>query len=177
MKQTSKTALGGIVSALSVTLMLLTAVIPFMTYAIPLLAGALLILMVIEINKKWALVVYVAVSLLAVFVVPDKEAATFYVAFFGYYPIIKSSLEKHLPIVVEWIVKLVIFNAAVIGAYFVSVKILGIPFEDMQELGKYGIPIVLGLANLTFVMYDILLTKLVTLYIHKFRKTFKRIFK
>lgn len=177
MKQTSKTALGGIVSALSVTLMLLTAVIPFMTYAIPLLAGALLILMVIEINKKWAFFVYAAVSLLSVFVVPDKEAATFYIAFFGYYPIIKSSLEKHLPIVVEWLVKLVIFNAAVVGAYFVSVKLLGIPFEDMQELGKYGIPLVLALANFTFVMYDIMLTKLVTLYLCKFRKTFKKIFK
>lgn len=177
MKQTSKTALGGIISALSVTLMLLTAVIPFMTYAIPLLSGALLILMVIEINKKWAFFVYAAVSLLSVFVVPDKEAATFYIAFFGYYPIIKSSLEKHLPIVVEWLVKLAVFNAAVTGAYFVSVKLLGIPFEDMQELGKYGIPFVLALANFTFVMYDIMLTKLVTLYLRKFRKTFKRIFK
>ncbi len=177
MKQTSKTALGGIVSALSVTLMLLTAVIPFMSYAIPLLAGALLVLMVIEINKKWAFVVYAAVSLLSVFVVPDKEAATFYIAFFGYYPIIKSSLEKHLPVVAEWIVKFVIFNGAVIAAYFVSVKLLGIPFEDMHQLGKYGIPIVLALANITFIMYDILLTKLVTLYIHRFRKTFKRIFK
>ena len=89
MKQSSKTALGGVVSALSVTLMLMTAVIPFMTYALPLLAGALLILMVIEINKRWAFIVYVAVSLLAVLVVPDKEAAVFYIAFFGYYPIIK----------------------------------------------------------------------------------------
>lgn len=177
MKQSSKTALGGIVSALSVVLMLITAVLPFLSYALPLLAGALLILMVIEINKSWAFIVYAAVSLLAIFVVPDKEAATFYVAFFGYYPIIKSSLEKYLPRVLEWIVKLVIFNAAVLAAYWVTVKLLGIPFEDLQTLGKYGVPILLGLANFTFLMYDIMLTKLVTLYLIKFRKSFKKIFK
>lgn len=177
MKQSSKTALGGIVSALSVVLMLLTAIIPFMSYALPLVAGALLILMVIEINKRWAFIVYVAVSLLAIFVVPDKEAAVFYVAFFGYYPIIKSSLEKHLPRVIEWIVKFVIFNAAVLAAYFFTVKVLGIPFDDMGPLGQYGVPILLGLANFTFLMYDIMLTKLVTLYLYKFRKSFKRIFK
>ena len=75
MKQSSKTALGGIVSALSVTLMLMTGVIPFMTYALPLAAGSLLILVVIEINKRWAFVVYAAVSLMSIFVVTDKEAA------------------------------------------------------------------------------------------------------
>lgn len=177
MKQSSKTALGGIVSALSVVLMLMTAVIPFMSYALPLMAGALLILMVIEINKSWAFIVYVAVSLLAVFVVPDKEAAVFYVAFFGYYPIIKSTLEKHLPRVLEWVVKFFIFNAAVIAAYFFTVKVLGIPFDDMGEWGKYGVFALLAVANVTFLVYDIMLTKLVTLYLYKFRKSFKKIFK
>lgn len=177
MKQSSKTALGGIVSALSIVLMLMTAVIPFMSYALPLIAGALLILMVIEINKSWAFIVYVAVSLLSVLVVPDKEAATFYIAFFGYYPIIKSTLEKHLPNVVEWIVKLLIFNAATVAAYLFTVYVLGIPFDDMGEYGKYGVFALLGLANFVFVFYDILLTKLVTLYMIKFRKSFHKIFK
>lgn len=177
MKQSSKTALGGIVSALSIVLMLMTAVIPFMSYALPLIAGALLILMVIEINKSWAFIVYVAVSLLSVLVVPDKEAATFYIAFFGYYPIIKSTLEKHLPNVVEWIVKLLIFNVATVAAYLFTVYVLGIPFDDMGEYGKYGVFALLGLANFVFVFYDILLTKLITLYMIKFRKSFHKIFK
>lgn len=177
MKQSSKTALGGIVSALSVTLMLMTAVLPFMSYALPLVAGALLILMVIEINKSWAFIVYVSVSLLAVFVVPDKEAATFYVAFFGYYPIIKSSLEKHLPNVVEWLVKMLIFNAAVVAGYLFTVKVIGLPFDDMEEFGKYGMPVLLGMANLVFILYDIMLTKLVTLYMFRFRKSIRKIFK
>lgn len=177
MKHSSKTALGGIVSALSVTLMLLTAVIPFMTYALPLLAGALLILMVIEISKRWAFVVYVSVSLLAMLVVPDKEAALFYALFFGYYPIIKAPLEKYLPNVVEWIVKALIFNASAVSGYLVSTYVLGIPVDDMEIFGRYGLLILLVGANLVFVAYDIMLTKFITLYLAKFRKSFRKIFK
>ena len=177
MKQTSKTALGGIVSALSITLMMMTAVIPFMTYALPLAAGALLILMVIEINKRWALVVYAAVSLLSIFVVPDKEAAVFYVAFFGYYPIIKSALEKHLNIVIEWVVKFIIFNASTVAGYFFTTYVLGIPFDEIGEFGRYGMLIMLALANAVFIAYDVMLTRFITLYLKKFRRSFHKIFK
>ena len=177
MKQTSKTALGGIVSALSVTLMLLTGIIPFMTYALPLAAGALLILMVIEINKRWAFIVYAAVSLLGILVVPDKEAAVFYIAFFGYYPIIKSTLEKHLNIVVEWVVKMLIFNLSTVAGYFFTTYVLGVPFDETGEFGKYSLIILLVLANAVFIAYDIMLTRFITLYLRKFRKSFHKIFK
>lgn len=177
MKQSSKTALGGIVSALSVTLMMLTGVIPLMTYALPLAAGALLILMVIEINKQWAFIVYAAVSLLSVFVVPDKEASVFYIAFFGYYPIIKSTLEKNLNIVTEWVVKLLIFNSSTVAGYFFTTYVLGIPFDETGEFGKYSLIILLVLANAVFIAYDIMLTRFITLYLRKFRKSFHKIFK
>ncbi len=177
MKQSSKTALGGIVSALSVTLMMLTGVIPFMTYALPLAAGTLLILLVIEINKQWAFIVYAAASLLSIFVVPDREAAVFYIAFFGYYPIIKSTLEKHLNIVLEWVVKLIIFNVSTVAGYFFTTYVLGIPFDETGEFGKYSLIILLALANAVFIAYDIMLTRFITLYLKKFRKSFHKIFK
>lgn len=53
-RNSSKTALGGIVAALSVTMMFLTAVIPTLTYALPAAAGILLMIVVIEIDKRWA---------------------------------------------------------------------------------------------------------------------------
>ena len=177
MKQSSKTALGGIISALSVMLMLLTAVLPFMTYALPLLAGTLLIVMVIEIGKGWAAAVYAAVSLLAIFVVPDKEAAVFYIAFFGYYPIIKSTLEKRLPRVVEWVVKLLIFNAACVVGWLLTVYVFRIPFDELPGLGRWSLVVLLGMGNVVFFVYDVMLTKVVTLYLYRLRKQFRRIFK
>ena len=135
MKQSSQTAFGGILTALSVVLMFLTGIIPFLTFALPALAGALLILIVMEIGPKWALCVYAAVSILSLLVVADKEAAMMYAAFFGYYPVIKSFLESKLPRVVEWIVKFLIFNAAMVLAYVIIIFVFGMPLDEMEEFG------------------------------------------
>lgn len=138
MKQSSKTAFGGILTALSVVLMFLTGVIPFLTFALPALAGALLILIVMEIGSKWALCVYAAVSILSLLVVADKEAAMMYAAFFGYYPVIKSFLESKLPRVFEWIVKFLIFNAAMVLAYLVIILCSGCLWMRWRSLA--GMP-------------------------------------
>ena len=60
MKQTVRVAFCGIVTALSVVIMLLSAVIPIATYALPALAGMLGIMLVIEVGIGWALPAYVA---------------------------------------------------------------------------------------------------------------------
>ena len=52
MRNSAKTAMGGMIAALSLTIMLLTAVVPYLQYALPAMSGARLVLMVIEINKK-----------------------------------------------------------------------------------------------------------------------------
>ena len=47
----------------------------------------------------------------------------------------------------------------------------------MDLFGKYGILILLVVANAVFVAYDIMLTKFIMLYLNKFRKSFRKIFK
>ena len=168
MKQSSKTAFGGILTALSVVLMFLTGVIPFLTFALPALAGALLILIVMEIGSKWALCVYAAVSILSLLM---------YAAFFGYYPVIKSFLESKLPRVFEWIVKFLIFNAAMVLAYLVIIFVFGMPLDEMEEFGRYAVPILLGMGNVVFFVYDIALTRVIGAYLHRWRKSFHRLFK
>ena len=172
-----KVALGGVVSALSVVLMFSTGLFSTLTYAIPAMAGMLLIVISIEISPKFATVVYVAVSVLSLLVVADKEAAVMYAAFFGYYPIIKGFIEKKLSGVLEWIVKYVIFNIAVISAYFVVSKIFMISYEDLGSLGKYAMPIFLAVCNIVFALYDIALTRILSAYIFNWRKYIKRMFK
>ena len=78
---------------------------------------------------------------------------------------------------VEWIIKLLIFNAAAVAGYLFSTYVLGIPFDDMGSFGKYGLIVLLALANAVFVSYDIMLTKFITLYLIKIRKSFRKIFK
>lgn len=177
-RNSSKTALGGIVAALSVTMMFLTAVIPTLTYALPAAAGVLLIIVVIDVGKKWAFGVWAAVSILSLLVLPDKEAAVMYVFFFGHYPIVKALLEGKINSkILLWILKLLIFNVSVVAAYLIIIYVFQLPLEEMEEFGKWGVWALLGMGNVVFVIYDVALSRLVTLYMLKWRKTFRKILK
>lgn len=178
MRNSAKTAMGGMIAALSLTIMLLTAVIPYLQYALPAMAGALLVLMVIEINKKWALCAYAAVSILSFLILPDKESAMMYFAFFGFYPILKPLIESKIKNnYLCWLLKAIVFNIAAVAAYTVIIYVFGIPLEEMDEFGKWGIPILLAMGNVMFVLYDICITRLVTLYLRRWQKKFRKLFK
>lgn len=182
MSQSAKTAIGGMVTALSVVLLMPTALDLFV-YALPALAGMLTMFCVIELDKKWSFGVYIAVSLISVLLVPNKEAAVMYVAFFGYYPIMKAILESKLPKVPEYVLKFLVFNVSVIGAYAVLIKVLGMPFdelmgltEDDSILTRYAVPVMLILGNIVFITYDIALTRIVTAYLRVWQKKFRKLF-
>lgn len=178
MRKSSKTALGGMIAALSVTIMLLTAVIPYLEYALPAMAGVLLVLMVIEINKAWAVCTYIAVSILSFLMLPNKEAAMVYCAFFGSYPVFKPFVEGRIKNnTVCWLLKALFFNITAVAAYLVIINIFGIPLEETEELGKWAIPALLGMGNIMFVLYDICITRLVTLYLNKWQKKFRKLFR
>lgn len=172
-----KIAFGGVITALSIVIMFLTGIIPTMTYALPAVSGALLMAVVIEIGPKFAGIVYAAVAFLSFIVVADKEAAVMYAMFFGYYPIIKSFIEKKLNKALSWLVKYIIFNVSVIFSYFIVTKLLCITYDDMGAFGNFFLPVLLLLANFVFAIYDIALTRLVSAYLMCWRKKVKRMFK
>ncbi len=176
-KLSFKVALGGVIAALSIILMLGAGVTSTLVYAIPMVAGALLMVLVIEFGTGFATAVYVAVSVVSLLVLGNKEAAVMYVGLFGYYPIIKGFLERKLKTVSCWIIKYIIFNVAVVASYVVVTKIFMIPFEDIEGFGKWGLVILLLAGNVVFAMYDVLLTRLVTIYLYKWQKHIKRLFK
>ena len=62
-------------------------------------------------------------------------------------------------------------------AYFVVSKIFMITFDDLEGFGKYAMSALLLIGNILFVLYDIMLTRLVTIYIYKWQKYVKRMFK
>lgn len=177
MKQSSKCAIGGIVAALSLVLMISIAVVPFLTYALPAAAGALMVFAVIEIGKSWAFGIYATVAILGIFLVPEKEVAVMYLAFFGYYPILKSIIESKFNCVVEWILKILSFVVTMTVSYYLMIKLMGVTIDEFDTYGYWAIPMLLGLGTFAFILYDIALTKIVYIYNVKWRKHFKRYFK
>lgn len=172
-----KAAFGGIIAALSVVLMFMTGLVPTMTYAIPAVSGALLMMLVLEAGSGFAFSVYIAVGILSLFLVADKEAAVMYVLFFGYYPIFKAFLEKHLKKMVCWVAKYIVFNISMLASYFIVAEVLKMPFDDMGNFGRYAMLLLLAAGNVVFFVYDIALTRLVSAYLYKWQKYIKRIFR
>lgn len=168
--------------ALSVVLLVPTALEIFV-YALPAFAGMITMFCVIEMGKSWALGVYAATAIIGMLVLPNKEAAVLYTAFFGYYPIVKAIFESKLPKWLGLILKFAVFNAAVAVSYMLLVKVFGMPFNELMGIdgdawwARFVIPVMLVLGNVVFVLFDIMLTRLVTVYLAVWQKKFHKMFR
>lgn len=167
---TLRIAVCAVIAALSLALMLLTSVVPIGTYAFPCFAGIFLSVIVVEFGLKWALLVYLVVSVLSLFLSGDKEAAAFFIMLFGYYPILKNIFERKLKSRgVRIILKLVVFNAAAIAAFFVTMWLLAIPAEEYTIMGVYIPWAFLVAGNIFFIVYDMAVSVFVKQYITRLR--------
>lgn len=178
-KVSYKVSLGGIVAALCLTMMFLTAVFPPLNMTLPLFAGMLISVVAIEISPSWAFVTYIVVAILSFFITPDKEAAIFFSALFGYYPVLKDAVDKMKAKIAAWLIKLVVFDAAMVLIYYVTIYVLGTLdiFEEFGFLGNFMIPVLIIAINLIFLLYDYCLTVIKEAYVKWFRPTFLRKFK
>lgn len=163
----------GLFAALSVVIML-AAYLGVTTYAVPALAGALLIIIFLEFGVKSAFTVYLAVSVLS-FLVCEKEAALCYLLFFGYYPFLKAYIERVKNKVLQWILKILLFTVSFTAVTLLGVWILGIPVREINMgFGNFGFAL-FGLSlEVMFIIYDIALTKIITLYIVKYQEKFRK---
>lgn len=175
MKHSLRVAYSGIVVAVSLLFLFGATVFPYAEYALPALAGICLVILVIDFGYKNAVVAYVAVSLLAGILVPNKEAVILFIVFLGYYPILKSRLEQIKNHMLEWCAKLAIFNFAVLLSYYLMISVLGMTevLADFEGF-KYGIWVIWLLGNAVFVLYDFALTRLISFYLIRIRPKYFR---
>ena len=165
-------ALSGVFAGLTLALMWTGSFLPSMDYALPAMAGMLTLLLVLELNPAWALGVYAASAALSLLLLPAKGAALLYAMFFGYYPVVKILSEGKLPKWLAWIVKLAVFNAAIVSAYVLATKVFGIDLDDFGEtFGRWAKAIMLAVGNATFWMYDAMVMSVFEmLYRRRWRK-------
>lgn len=169
-RSTFRLALCAIIASLAVVLMMITSIIPIGTYALPCFAGILLIAVVVEYGVKWSLGVFAVVSILSVFLAGDKEVVLYYIALFGYYPMIKCVFERKIKNkALLFLSKLAVFNAAAVAAFFAGTFLLSISAEEYTLFGVYIPWIFLIAGNIFFVFYDYAVTVFVAFYVRKLR--------
>ncbi len=117
---------------------------------------------VIECGLGGGVAVFIISSLLSLLLVPNKTVVLVYVIFFGYYPILKSLAERCRSRVLEWIIKLLVLNTALVVIFFVF---SGTVFDISRFKNSYIIAFIVF--NAVFIVFDIGVSKLVQFYISK----------
>ena len=165
-----RVAFCGILAALMTVIMLVGPLIPTMTYVAPAAAGVFLIPVVWEFGGK-------AGGLLAFFLAPDKEAALCFVLLFGWYPVARPKLQHIRQKPVRLVVKLALFNAALLAIYALLLFVFVMP--DLQQEAQSWTALLLVaffvLGNISFLLYDVVLGRIADLYVRRLRpKLFRR---
>jgi hypothetical protein len=173
-KKTKKITVSAMMAALA-SVFMITSYFPYLTYAIPAIAGLFIMVIVIEVDTRWAAVGYV-VSALITFLMAEPEAKMLYIMFFGYYPIVKSVFERVKSRILEYLLKFAVFNLAVILCYTVVSTVFGISLENMDDFGKYTGLVLLAAGNIVFPIYDTCVSRMAQYYCVKLHPAVSKIF-
>ena len=158
----------GVLVALSVIILYLGSAIEVLDLTMSAIVSLLAVVIVIEMGYKYAWATYAATSVLSLLLLPQKTPAIFYACFMGFYPIIKSYVERINSAVLRWIIKLAIGHSAL--AMMLLVMFIFVP-EELETEWLLFSTYILGIV--AFVMYDVALTKLISFYFARIRDRVK----
>ena len=169
-KQTKYLTVSAMLCALGVIFLSLGAFIEVLDITTAVVASLLCVYAVIEMGGGYPWGIWIVTSALSLLLLPVKTPAFFYALFAGFYPILKEKLEK-LRRPVAWLLKLVVFHVS-LGAIWLVLRLF---FPDQLSLdGIEWLPIAMyALCVGTFVLYDIALTRVITVYLVRFRQRFR----
>ena len=168
-KSTKQLAMAALLTAMSVILLALGALVEVLDISMAVIASFAVILAVIELKGAYPYLIYVATAVLAVALLPIKTPAVMYALFFGYYPIIKEKIERFLPRWAGFLLKIVIFNLALLGMVWLA-TLLTLPDFLLPEGLQW---LWFAVCTPVFVVYDVALTRVLTFYLVRLRKRFR----
>ena len=127
-------------------------------------------------ERAWDFIYRTAVSVLGLIIVPDKESVLLFIFFLGWFPIFKMLIDGKLRPVPVLLIKLAVFNASVLLMYWLILKVF-VMDQVAAEFSGYSpfmYAAVIILSNITVIILDFALSKIVFLYTHVWRKKLVR---
>lgn len=171
MKKTKKLALCAMLAALGTVLLLLGSFIEIADLSAAALASFLVVFVFIELGGGWAVALWGVTALLSLLLFPSG-ASVFY-GVLGLYPLLKAVYER-LPRLPEWVLKLLTCNAILAVYILVGRFLLMLPDEILYGFMLY---VFVALANVTFVLYDIAMSRLIVYYSLRLRHRLSKLLK
>lgn len=157
--------------ALGVVILGLGSLIEVLDITVSVIASLLTVYAVIEIGGAYPWLIWTVTSVVALLLLPLKTPVLFYALLSGYYPILKQKIERRMARIPAWTIKLGVL-AISLGIIWGTMKLF---LPDLLEGpgGWIAIAVALALAVLSFILYDICLTRLITLYFVRLQKRFR----
>ena len=184
--RTKRMAVCALFCALGVVLLYLGALTEVLDLAVAMLVSMLMIPIMFEYGGIYPYLVWTVTGILGLVLYPSSWATQIYAGFLGYYPLVKHQIERVRVKPLAWFLKFATFNTA-LAIYMVLIFLIlgktGDFFDAMWAyLGDFGdlptsnwwLLAVLLLFEVMFVMYDVMLSKVVLLYWYKFRQKIKK---
>ena len=168
-RETRHLATAAVLAALATVLLGVGALFDVLDISMAFLASLTVTFAVIELGGYYPYLVYLATSVLAFLLLPNKSPALFFAAFTGYYPILKYLFESYFARPVAWLFKFFSFAVAVLAAGFLAVRVLSLFEWVWNPLFLLLIP----LSLLFFFLYDVALTRLITVYLVRLARYFR----
>ena len=165
--RTRRLALSAMLCALGVVILYLGALVEVLDLSLAAVASLITVFAVIELGGWWHWLIFGVTGTLALLVLPQKFGAAVYVLFAGWFPIAKRWAERRLPKGLAFAVKLAAFNLSLLAAYGVT-RAFGVPV--MLDTAVY---VAVGFLELTYLLYDLVLTRMITLYVYRWREKLK----
>ena len=169
---TRKFTVASIMSALAIVCLFGSAYLPTGRIALLAITSMCVLVTVAECGVKYAWLEYAATSLLAILLIPFKFQVLLFVALLGYYPVLKLHIEKTNNLWLEWLIKVLFFNALLIVVYFIFKYFLlqYVSFGAIFDVVISNIWLVILIAEIVFVVYDYLLS----FFAHYYKETISK---
>ena len=164
--ETKKLALASVFCALSVVISVIGCVFDMVDLVACTGASLIVALSRIELRGKYPYLIYAVSGALLFLLFPSSTVTFYFILFFGYYPIIKSLLER-LRTLPSYILKFTVFNTAIIIIFILMSRLL---IAEQAESELHLLPILWVFANIFFAVYDFSLSVFITAYQKIYRK-------
>lgn len=167
MKYSKQAAYGGMLTCVSIVLLVLASAALAFGWGLCICAGMVPAIALARRQIRTGVLVYAATALLSAVLVPGKRFAIAYTLLFGIYPLIKYGIERLHVLALEWACKLV-YAAALLALLWLFIR------RGLLILGSQAGMIpgwALSVAFLAaFVCYDIVFSKIIALFRVIFRE-------
>ena len=163
---TLKISTCGVISALSYCILALGSVVEILDFSAVVAASFGIVFCVIEMGYSYAWLTYAVTSVLSFILLPGSRfAALVYLLFGGIYPILKSFFER-LKKPVSILVKAVYINVTTAFVWVLTSWMI----PDNEYINDFIFIAFVAMVNFAFILYDILVTRVVTMYVFAWKK-------